>query len=115
MLWVIVLFFAIAIGWASWAEIDKVTVGQGKVIPRRKSKLYRTSKGASQRNSGKRGPVGTKGQQLLLIDDTRFRSDYREREQQVANLTAAVLQLTASIDSVEIDEEFTNAEWEKAW
>ncbi len=33
MLWVIVLFFAISIGWASWAEIDKVTVGQGKVIP----------------------------------------------------------------------------------
>lgn len=33
MLWVMVLFFIAAIGWASWAEIDQVTVGQGKVIP----------------------------------------------------------------------------------
>ena len=33
MLWVMVLFFVAAIAWASWAQIDKVTVGQGKVIP----------------------------------------------------------------------------------
>ncbi|TRN06435.1 HlyD family type I secretion periplasmic adaptor subunit, partial [Vibrio fluvialis] len=50
----------------------------------------------------------------LLIDDTRFRSDYREREQQVANLTASVLQLSASIASVVVNEEFTEAEWEKS-
>ncbi|EKO3519952.1 HlyD family type I secretion periplasmic adaptor subunit, partial [Vibrio fluvialis] len=46
--------------------------------------------------------------------DTRFRSDYREREQQVANLTASVLQLSASIASVVVNEEFTEAEWEKS-
>ena len=33
MLRMIVLFFIAAIGWSAWAEIDKVTVGQGKVIP----------------------------------------------------------------------------------
>ncbi|ENY6171195.1 HlyD family type I secretion periplasmic adaptor subunit, partial [Vibrio fluvialis] len=49
-----------------------------------------------------------------LIDDTRFRSDYREREQQVANLTASVLQLSASIASVVVNEEFTETEWEKS-
>ncbi|EKO3976260.1 HlyD family type I secretion periplasmic adaptor subunit, partial [Vibrio fluvialis] len=43
-----------------------------------------------------------------------FRSDYREREQQVANLTASVLQLSASIASVVVNEEFTEAEWEKS-
>ncbi|MCQ8156404.1 HlyD family type I secretion periplasmic adaptor subunit, partial [Vibrio parahaemolyticus] len=32
MLWVMVLFFVEAIGWASWAQIDQVTVGKGKVI-----------------------------------------------------------------------------------
>ncbi|MBY8178064.1 HlyD family type I secretion periplasmic adaptor subunit, partial [Vibrio fluvialis] len=40
--------------------------------------------------------------------------DYREREQQVANLTASVLQLSASIASVVVNEEFTEAEWEKS-
>ncbi|MBY7792983.1 TolC family protein, partial [Vibrio fluvialis] len=39
---------------------------------------------------------------------------YREREQQVANLTASVLQLSASIASVVVNEEFTEAEWEKS-
>ncbi|MCG6283244.1 HlyD family type I secretion periplasmic adaptor subunit, partial [Vibrio diabolicus] len=38
----------------------------------------------------------------------------REREQQVANLTASVLQLSASIASVVVNEEFTEAEWEKS-
>ncbi|KJR25451.1 hemolysin secretion protein D [Vibrio navarrensis] len=115
MLWVIVLFFAIAIGWASWAEIDKVTVGQGKVIPSSQIQIVQNLEGGLVKEIlVKEGQLVQKGQQLLLIDDTRFRSDYREREQQVANLTAAVLQLTASIDSVEIDEEFTNAEWEKS-
>ncbi|MBY8057987.1 HlyD family type I secretion periplasmic adaptor subunit, partial [Vibrio fluvialis] len=37
-----------------------------------------------------------------------------EREQQVANLTASVLQLSASIASVVVNEEFTEAEWEKS-
>ncbi|GAL24435.1 ABC-type protease exporter membrane fusion protein (MFP) family component PrtE/AprE [Vibrio variabilis] len=33
MLWVMLLFFVCAVAWAAWAEIDKVTVGQGKVVP----------------------------------------------------------------------------------
>ncbi|ELP5726941.1 HlyD family type I secretion periplasmic adaptor subunit [Vibrio vulnificus] len=115
MLWVIVLFFAVAIGWAAWAEIDKVTVGQGKVIPSSQIQIVQNLEGGLVKEIlVKEGQLVQKGQQLLLIDDTRFRSDYREREQQVANLMAAVLQLTASIDSVEINEEFSNDEWEKS-
>ncbi|MCG6282924.1 biotin/lipoyl-binding protein, partial [Vibrio diabolicus] len=99
MLWVIVLFFAVAIGWAAWAEIDKVTVGQGKVIPSSQIQIVQNLEGGLVKEIlVKEGQLVQKGQQLLLIDDTRFRSDYREREQQVANLTAAVLQLTSSID-----------------
>lgn len=54
-----------------------------------------------------------KGQQLLLIDDTRFRSDFREREQQVANLKANVYQLSASMESVEIHEEAQAEQWQQ--
>lgn len=62
----------------------------------------------------KEGQLVKKGQQLLLIDDTRFRSDYREREQQVANLTASVLQLSASINSVAVNRDFNIQDWEKS-
>ncbi|MCG6368836.1 HlyD family type I secretion periplasmic adaptor subunit [Vibrio fluvialis] len=114
MLWVMVLFLMLAGAWASWAQIDNVTVGQGKVVPSSQIQVVQNLEGGLVKQILVReGEQVKKGQQVLLIDDTRFRSDYREREQQVANLTASVLQLSASIASVVVNEEFTEAEWEK--
>ncbi|EPZ2380242.1 HlyD family type I secretion periplasmic adaptor subunit [Vibrio parahaemolyticus] len=115
MLWVVVLFFVAAIGWASWAQIDQVTVGQGKVIPSSQIQVVQNLEGGLVKEIlVKEGQLVKKGQQLLLIDDTRFRSDYREREQQVANLTASVLQLSASINSVAVNRDFNIQDWEKS-
>ncbi|MDG2629272.1 HlyD family type I secretion periplasmic adaptor subunit [Vibrio parahaemolyticus] len=115
MLWVMVLFFVAAIGWASWAQIDQVTVGQGKVIPSSQIQVVQNLEGGLVKKIlVKEGQLVKKGQQLLLIDDTRFRSDYREREQQVANLTASVLQLSASINSVAVNRDFNIQDWEKS-
>ncbi|WCP69091.1 HlyD family type I secretion periplasmic adaptor subunit [Vibrio tubiashii] len=115
MLWVMVLFFVLAALWASWAEIDKVTVGQGKVVPSSQIQVVQNLEGGLVKEILVReGQKVEKGQQLLLIDDTRFRSDYREREQQVANLTASVLQLSASITSVELNEDFDETNWQKS-
>ncbi len=115
MLWVMVLFFVAAIGWASWAQIDQVTVGQGKVIPSSQIQVVQNLEGGLVKEIlVKEGQLVKKGQQLLLIDDTRFRSDYREREQQVANLTASVLQLSASINSVAVNRDFDIQDWEKS-
>lgn len=115
MLWVIVLFFVAAIGWAAWAEIDKVTVGQGKVIPSSQIQVVQNLEGGLVKEIlVKEGQQVQKGQQLLLIDDTRFRSDFREREQQVANLTASVLMLSASLTSVVIDENFSVDNWQQS-
>ncbi|EJG2040542.1 HlyD family type I secretion periplasmic adaptor subunit, partial [Vibrio parahaemolyticus] len=109
------LFFVAAIGWASWAQIDQVTVGQGKVIPSSQIQVVQNLEGGLVKEIlVKEGQLVKKGQQLLLIDDTRFRSDYREREQQVANLTASVLQLSASINSVAVNRDFNIQDWEKS-
>ncbi|MBR9873604.1 HlyD family type I secretion periplasmic adaptor subunit [Vibrio sp. J1-1] len=114
MLWVMVFFFVAAIGWASWAKIDKVTVGQGKVIPSSQIQVVQNLEGGLVKEIlVKEGQLVEKGQQLLLIDDTRFRSDFREREQQVANLTASVLQLSASISSVEVNRDFDTETWKQ--
>ncbi|MBA5761390.1 HlyD family type I secretion periplasmic adaptor subunit [Vibrio sp. 404] len=112
MLWLMLLFFIIAIAWASWAEIDKVTVGQGKVVPSSQVQVIQNLEGGLVKEIlVHEGESVEKGQQLLLIDDTRFRSDFREREQQVANLTANVIQLSASLASVEINEDFNTKTW----
>ncbi len=115
MLWVMVAFFICAIVWAAWAEIDKVTVGQGKVVPSSQIQVIQNLEGGLVKEILVReGDTVTQGQQLLLIDDTRFRSDFREREQQVLNLTASVLQLSASLTSVIIDESKSGNDWRES-
>ncbi len=114
MLWVMVIFFILAAGWSSWAQIDKVTVGQGKVVPSSQVQVIQNLEGGLVKEILVReGQQVQKGQQLLLIDDTRFRSDFREREQQVTNLKANVYQLSASLESVEIHEEALEDQWQK--
>ncbi|CAM2915054.1 HlyD family type I secretion periplasmic adaptor subunit [Vibrio rarus] len=112
LLWFVLLFFACAIAWANWAEIDKVTIGNGKVIPSSQVQVVQNLEGGLVKQILVReGEKVTQGQQLLLIDDTRFRSDFREREQQVYNLTAKVLQLSASVASIEVKENVTIGNW----
>ncbi|WP_114784127.1 HlyD family type I secretion periplasmic adaptor subunit [Vibrio tetraodonis] len=115
MLWVMLLFLILAGVWASWAQIDKVTVGEGKVVPSSQVQIVQNLEGGLVKEILVReGQTVQKGQQLLLIDDTRFRSDFREREQQIANLTASVLQLSASLTSVTVNEKFTPSSWQKS-
>ena len=115
MLWVMLLFLIVAGVWASWAQIDKVTVGDGKVVPSSLVQIVQNLEGGLVKEILVReGQTVQKGQQLLLIDDTRFRSDFREREQQIANLTASVLQLSASITSVSVNEKFNPSSWQKS-
>ncbi|MGL4225594.1 MAG: HlyD family type I secretion periplasmic adaptor subunit [Vibrio sp.] len=112
MLWVMVAFFVLALLWSAWAEIDQVTVGQGKVVPSSQIQVIQNLEGGLVKQIlVHEGQQVQKGQQLILIDDTRFRSDFREREQQVANLTATVLQLSASLASVILDEEVDEKNW----
>lgn len=115
LLWVIVAFFCIAIGWASWAEIDKVTVGQGKVIPSSQLQVVQNLEGGLVKEMlVKEGYQVEKGQQLLLIDDTRFRSDFRERKKQLINLTASAQQLAASMDSILIQDINNRNRWKES-
>ncbi len=112
MLWVMVAFFIVACIWASFAEIDKVTVGQGKVVPSSQVQVIQNLEGGLVKKIlVKEGQVVQKGQQLLLLDDTRFRSDFRERAQELTNLKATVLELSSSIQSVTINDKIDEQHW----
>lgn len=113
MLWVMVAFFFVAAIWASFAQIDKVTVGQGKVVPSSQIQVIQNLEGGLVKEILVReGQLVNKGQQLLLLDDTRFRSDFREREQELANLRATVIELSSTINSVAISDKFSVTNWQ---
>ncbi|MDF2415034.1 HlyD family type I secretion periplasmic adaptor subunit [Aeromonas sp. 1HA1] len=101
LLWACFLFFMSAIVWAAWAELDEVTVGQGKVIPSRQLQVIQNLEGGIVKEIFVReGDIVEEGQPLLRIDDTRFRSDFREREQELVTLKGGIARLRAEIKSV---------------
>lgn len=62
LLWACFLFFMSAIIWAAWAELDEVTVGQGKVIPSRQLQVIQNLEGGSSRRSSlRKGTSSRKG------------------------------------------------------
>ncbi|PJG59340.1 HlyD family type I secretion periplasmic adaptor subunit [Aeromonas cavernicola] len=101
LLWCCFLFFMSAITWAAWAELDEVTIGQGKVIPSRQLQVIQNLEGGIVKEIFvKEGDIVEKGQPLLRIDDTRFRSDFREREQELVTLKGGIARLRAEMASV---------------
>ena len=111
LLWSCFLFFMSAIVWAWWAKLDEVTSGQGKVIPSRQLQVIQNLEGGIVKAVlVKEGDVVQEGQELLQIDDTRFRSDFREREQELISLKGDVARLQAEMESVVV-----NRDGQKPW
>ena len=101
LLWSCFVFFVVAIIWAAWAELDEVASGQGKVIPSRQLQIVQNLEGGIIKEIFvKEGQVVQPGQELMRIDDTRFRSDFREREQELVSLKGDVARLRAALASV---------------
>ena len=101
LLWSCFAFFVVAIIWAAWAQLDEVTSGQGKVIPSRQLQVGQNLEGGIIKEIFVReGEVVHPGQELMRIDDTRFRSDFREREQELVSLKGDVARLRAALASV---------------
>ncbi len=96
ILWSSVAFLVAALIWASCAEVDEVTVGQGRVIPSSKVQLVQNLEGGIVAEIlVEPGQVVTKGQPLMRIDDTRFSSSYLEGAAKDDALRARIARLEA--------------------
>ena len=101
-LWAILGFFIIMIAWASLAEIDEVTRGDGKAIPSsRLQKIQNLEGGIVAEVFVHEGEVIKAGAPLLRLDDTRFRSNAGESEADRLALEARIQRLTAQLDGKE--------------
>ncbi|WP_076415504.1 HlyD family type I secretion periplasmic adaptor subunit [Shewanella sp. UCD-KL12] len=89
--------------WAYFSELDQVTTGMGKVIPSSQIQVIQSLDGGIMQDMYvKEGMIVTKGQALVRIDDTRFRSDFDQQAQEVYSLQANVLRLSAELSSITI-------------
>ncbi|MEL6116380.1 HlyD family type I secretion periplasmic adaptor subunit [Photobacterium sp. SP02] len=105
MLWVIVIFFIVAGVWASRAQLEQVTTGSGKVIPSSQLQVVQNLEGGIVKAlMVKEGEQVQKNQPLLLIDDTRFQSDFNERAQELASAQADAIRLDALLDNVTVNQ-----------
>ena len=88
--------FAMLLAWASIAEIDEVTRGQGKVIPSGQLQIIQSMDGGIVSDILVReGETVAQGQVLLRIDPTRFLSSLRENRAQYLALQARSERLMA--------------------
>lgn len=115
LLWMSGLFFVVAFVWAYYAEIDIITVGQGKVIPSKQVQVVQNLEGGIlQQIYVNEGDFVDIKQDLLRIDATRFESDFRERELEYAGLKGNIARLNAELASVRLDPNYDRRFWREA-
>ena len=79
ILWTIALCILIFIIWANYAELDEVTVGDGKVIPSSQIQVIQNLEGGIVKEiKVKEGDIVEPGQILMTLDATLFRAKYNE-------------------------------------
>jgi adhesin transport system membrane fusion protein len=87
------------LGWASFAEIDTVTRGQGKVIPSRQVQVVGSQDGGViSEILVREGARVNKGDLLLRLDQTRSQATLGENQAELQGLTIKAARLRAMID-----------------
>jgi adhesin transport system membrane fusion protein len=92
----VMIVFSVFVIWASVAQIDEVTKGEGKVIPSRQLQVLQSMDGGIVSEIAvHEGQAVEVGQILLKVDPTRFESSARESHAQHTSLLAKSARLRA--------------------
>ncbi|ABE57416.1 HlyD family type I secretion periplasmic adaptor subunit [Chromohalobacter israelensis] len=98
VVWAVLVCLLSFIGWSAWAHIAVVTHGEGRVIPvSRIQSIQSLEGGIIDELEVREGDIVDKGQLLVKLSGTRFRSAYQETENQVQALKAAIARLQAEV------------------
>lgn len=94
----VAVFFALAIAWSVWAELDQVSRAPGQVIPTgRIQTIQSTDGGQIERIFVREGDVVKKGQQLVQLDDVKLLASVGEAQGKVASLMGAMTRINAEL------------------
>lgn len=105
IIWAVAAMMLCFLIWASLASLDRVTRGTGKVIPSSQVQVIQSLDGGIlQELYVQEGMLVKKGQPLVRIDDTRFRADAAQQQQEVYSLRADIVRLKSELNSIFISD-----------
>lgn len=109
-LWCSILTVIIFVVWASFAEIDEVTRGEGRIIPSSRLQMIQSLEGGIIDSLlVAEGDMVEAGQALVSLDRTRFYAAYMESLSQALDLRTAVARLESEVkdlDNIVFPEDF---------
>lgn len=96
LIWCLAAFVITAVYWASWATLDELARGEGRVIPSQQLQVVQNLEGGIVAEIlVDEGSLVEAGQTLIRIDDTQFASSYEENRLKVLELRARASRLQA--------------------
>ena len=103
LIWLSLVLVLCVIVWASWAKLDEVVVGEGKVVPTLSVQTIQSLEGGILKELlVSPGEAVKRGQTIAVLDDTRFKSNYSETTEQVESLLAQKQRLQAELQTVKV-------------
>ncbi|MGI9279582.1 MAG: HlyD family type I secretion periplasmic adaptor subunit [Endozoicomonas sp.] len=99
--WMLLMLLTVLILWACWAELDEVVTGYGRVVPDSRVQLVQSLDGGILKWVGVReGDRVNKGDTLVQVDETRYRSSLMVNETELEDTDWEVQRLEAELDSL---------------
>jgi adhesin transport system membrane fusion protein len=96
--WVIAIVLSLLFVWASWALVNEVTRGKGRVTPSSRLQSVQSLEGGILTELlVHEGDTVQEGQPLARIDSTRFQSAYNETQSQIDTLAAEIARLESEV------------------
>jgi len=94
IIYVVVFAVAFLIGWSTFAQIDEIARGQGKIIPSGKNQIVQNLEGGIvEEILVHQGQKVKKGEVILKINNKNFTSSYGESQVKKAELTMKIERL----------------------
>ncbi|EAR55666.1 putative RTX transport protein [Photobacterium sp. SKA34] len=110
IVWLCSLLVISIITWAAYSKLEEV--GDGKVVPTLAiQKIQSLEGGIIEQVLVKAGEQVKKGQPLIILDDTRFRTAFQESDEHYRTLQAQIKRLKAELDTVKVNTK--EKDWKK--
>ncbi|WP_257274172.1 HlyD family type I secretion periplasmic adaptor subunit [Endozoicomonas sp. SESOKO4] len=99
--WMLLAFLVVLILWSCWAELDEVVTGYGRVVPDSRVQLVQSLDGGILKWVGVReGDHVNRGDTLVQVDETRYRSNLMVNETELEDTAWEVLRLEVELNSL---------------